>query len=264
MDIKQITKEFARMGARAKLGPFQPRRWETMTGRVRIDILRDGRGEYFDIRTNSDRMPDLRVADVQPRDRHLLLIDNDAKFLCGHDERHWFVAAVPETAAASSVLQAKEALMPDAVREALGSKRVKRRHRHRRKNDAFLRQGEWFFIPDPDFRINEHLVLLSEPLVRGRGKPHMTQYLYRSGGETVYVSRVARDGMTETQFQAWARNNATRRDVRWTIMRRDPVVHVRGKIRHPDHKTIDLRDWHRVEMNTETKAKAMEHVVFMD
>jgi hypothetical protein len=37
-----------------------------------------------------------------------------------------------------------------------------------------------------------------------------------------------------------------------------------GAVRHPDHATIVLRDWHRVLMNTEHRAEAMRHVAFLD
>lgn len=46
--------------------------------------------------------------------------------------------------------------------------------------------------------------------------------------------------------------------------RQNAGVYVKGKVRHPDHKTITLHDWHEVQMNTETQAKAMRHVVFLD
>ena len=42
------------------------------------------------------------------------------------------------------------------------------------------------------------------------------------------------------------------------------LVFVRGKVRHPDHKTIVLHGWHQVLMNTETQAVAMRHVAFID
>ena len=34
-------------------------------------------------------------------------------------------------------------------------------------------------------------------------------------------------------------------------MTRDAVVYVRGRIRHEDHATIRLRDWHHVYLNSE-------------
>src|SRR3712207_8814464 len=54
----------------------------------------------------------------------------------------------------------------------------------RRRNEAFVRQGEWFFIPAPGMGVDENLILRNEPISRGAGsKPHMCQYVYRSGGE---------------------------------------------------------------------------------
>ena len=107
-------------------------------------------GEYFDLAYDPKRLPNLQVLDIHEHDRHLLLKVDDARFLCGHDERHWFVAAVPEKARASCVRDAKEALMPTAAREALRRNRVKAKKRHSRRNEGFIRQGEWFFLPEPD------------------------------------------------------------------------------------------------------------------
>ena len=47
-------------------------------------------------------------------------------------------------------------------------------------------------------------------------------------------------------------------------MVRDPDVYAKGTVRHPDHATIRLPEWHRVLMNTEQGAKAMRHVAFID
>ena len=37
----------------------------------------------------------------------------------------------------------------------------------------------------------------------------------------------------------------------WGTMRRNAAAYVRGRISHPDHKTIVLDDWHRVYLNSE-------------
>ena len=50
----------------------------------------------------------------------------------------------------------------------------------------------------------------------------------------------------------------------WQTMRRNPTVYVKGRIRHSDHATIRLTDWHEVFMNTESQAAAMRHVAFLD
>src|SRR5207244_4407074 len=112
-----------------------------------------------------------------------------SKFVCGHDERHWFVAAVPESArGVGTVRAALEALKPVEVRAAEGLKCVRHVDRLRRKNAAFVRQGEWFFLPEPGLVVDGRLVRKREPLSRGLGsKPHVAEYGYRSGGETVYV-----------------------------------------------------------------------------
>ena len=122
MDANLIQTKFEKLGARAKLRPLVQNRWRPTTGPIVIDIGQDRRGEFFDIQADDDAA--VEVLDVQPKDRHLLLMvrqraerrglpDTKDKFLCGHDERHWFVAGVPERAAVSSVITAKEALKPE-------------------------------------------------------------------------------------------------------------------------------------------------------
>ena len=196
MDANLIKTKFEKLGARATIRPLVRNRLRPAIGPVVIDIGHDRHGEFFDIQ--ADEGAGVEVLDVQPRDRHLLLMvrrapdrphqpDIKNKFLCGHDERHWFVAGVPERASVSTVLTAKEALKPDAVREREQGKKGKRKKRLRRKTDVFVRQGEWFFIPAPEAKVNEKLIFTNEPIRRGRGKPHMCQQLYREGGTTVYV-----------------------------------------------------------------------------
>lgn len=191
-------------------------------------------------------------------------VDAKHKFLCGHDERHWFVAAVPERAAAANVNSAFEALRPTAVRQELDRKRVKRKNRNRRRNDAFLRQGEWFFVPAGERNFQALLVLRNEPLRRGGGKPHICEELVRIGGELVYVSAQHPNGVTEANYRKLIIRKPKLRNLQWVTQRRNPGVFVRGKVRHADHKTIVLDGWHEVLMNTETQSAAMRHVAFVD
>ena len=273
MDANLIQTKFERLGARATIRPLVRNRWRPAPGPVVIDIGHDQHGEFFDIQ--AEDQADVEVLDVQPRDRHLLLMvrraaerlhepDIKDKFLCGHDERHWFVAGVPERAPVSTVVTAKEALKPDAVRAREQGKKGKRKKRLRRNTDVFIRQGEWFFIPAPDVRINEKLILTNEPIQRGRGKPHMCDELYRRGGTTVYVCGNYPNGLSTEDYQRLLKANPDAAKWYWRQMRRNPVVYVRGKIRHPDHATIRLDVWHRVEMNTENRSRAMASVAFLD
>ena len=259
MSSETLDRRFAAVGARLKLAD---RPWR---GEPRIDVRTDTRGEYFDVRfAAGESEVELKVVDVQPHDRHLLLlarIDGEkSKFLCGHDERHWFVAAVPEAArGVSGVATAKVALQPPAVRALV--ERTRPKDPFRRRNAAYVRQGEWFFVP---VRINppSAFVLRDEPLTRGRGNAHVMQFAYRRGGETVYVNRQNPTGVSEARYARLTPDQ--RRTGGWTRQVREPEVYATGTVRHPDHATITLAGWHRVLMNTEQGARAMRHVVFID
>lgn len=269
MSVQSIERQFTRIGARAKIHP-PVRRRRVATPDVAIDIGRDTGGEFFDISVQPRLLADTEVIDVQPSMRHLLLMsrqdDGKHKFLCGHDERHWFVAAVPERGSVSTVKTAFDALKPPAVRALEQRLQVKPRKRNRRRNEAFVRQGEWFFTPvaDPSF-IDQGLVLRNEPISRGNGgKPHMCEEVVRQGGQLVYVSNQHPGGLTEMQRRRLISRRPEFRRLHWAAQRRNPSVFVRGRVRHPDHKTIVLAQWHQVLMNTENESIAMRHVAFID
>ncbi|MCP4577185.1 MAG: hypothetical protein GY846_12960, partial [Deltaproteobacteria bacterium] len=239
---------------------------------VSIDVVEEKKGGHFIIHNPNDQT--VEVLDVRPALRHLLLmvrgevqkgVHKDLRrFLCGHDERHWFVAAIPEDARVSTVTQAMEALKPKAVQGAQEKAGVKAKHRTKRKTAGYVRQGEWFFIPRKRMKIPELLVLQNEPLRRGNGKPHMAQFLYRKGGKTVYVCGQHPNGLTEKAYQKLLAENAQTRHFGWRIMQRDPDVFVKGRITHPDHATVVLDVWHRVSQNTEARAVAFRDVAFLD
>jgi hypothetical protein len=263
MNAHLIERHFAKIGARAKVDRSARR------DSVAIDIDRDGEGEYFDVKVPARRSQELLVVDARPRQRHLLLMSRDEegkhKFLCCHDERHWFVAAVPERSGASTVVTAMEALKPLPVQLRQNQLRVKANKRNRRRNDAFVRQGEWFFVPVPSgVRVDEKLILRNEPLRRGAGKPHMVEELVRDGGELVYVSVQHPQGLTPHEYQQLLSRQPKLRSLHWVAQRRNPQVFVRGRVRHADHKTIVLDEWRQVLMNTETESAAMRHVAFID
>jgi hypothetical protein len=213
--------------------------------------------------------PRIEVIQAVPDQRHLLLLTQahaaaqKNKFLCGHDERHWFVAAVPGRSVAT-VRSAMEALKPAAViaRQARSGLSIGRRNR--RKNEAFRRQGEWFFVPAIGLRVDPRLVLHNEPVARSGGKAHWLEFAYRSGGETVYVVDRYPSGLTERQYREVLSRNPKARMWPWRTMLRNPALYAKGHARHPDHATIVLHDWHQVLMNRESEAPAMRHVAFLD
>jgi hypothetical protein len=254
-----LERRFASIGSRVKIVRAPNVR------RPRIDIGSDRRGEFFELTLARGEEIPVEVVDVDRYDRCLLLLwrdgDQKSKFLCGFDERHWFVAAIPESArGVSGVEAAKDALQPTAVREAVA--RVRPKDRFERRNAAYIRQGEWFFLPRWTLQVKEQSVVHDEPLTRGRGKAHVMERAYRRGGETVYVNDAHPTGISAAEFARLTTAEARRGG--WREMVRDPELYAEGAVWHPDHKTVVLPFWHLVLMNTEQGARAMEHVAFLD
>jgi hypothetical protein len=279
MNTKHVESKFAEIGARLKVleiparQPIVFRRLSRPVSRTdyAVDIRSDERGQFFQLRVPDSirHAIEVTVMQAEPKKRHLLLLVRKTadkpqldRFLCGHDEREWFVAAVP--GGASSVRQAMDALQPPEVRNALARSHVSSTKRYARKNRAFRRQGEWFFVPEPGLAVSEKLVLRNEPLRRGSGKPHMVEQLYRTGGETVYVCMNHPNGITAGDYRELLRASPKAAQWSWRVMSRNPGVYVRGTVRHSDHATITLPNWHRVVMNTESQSRTMANVAFLD
>jgi hypothetical protein len=269
-----LIEKFERIGARAKI-EIIPDRWSprrrsfplVMSGSFSLDIQTDRKGEYFLVNVPENKNLELEVLDVQAKMRHLLLMarqdGNKDKFLCGHDERHWFTCAVPG-ASVSNVLTAMNELRPADVRDSLPFNSLKTRDRLRRRNAAFIRQGEWFFIPEPNLIVPERLILTHELISRGRGKPHWLENAYRSGGTLVRVCNEYPTGQLEDEYKALLVQKPSAVRWNWRSMMRDAGVFANGAVSHPDHATIHLRGWHRVVMNTEHLARAAKNIVFLD
>jgi len=240
MNVDVLERRFGAIGARAEIAG-------TVRGGFRIDV----RDEVFCLHCSGQGAPDdVEVIDADRNGRHLLLLIRQeglkSKFLCGRDERHWFVA----------VATAKVALQPKLVRDAVD--RLKPKDRFHRRNPAYVRQGEWFFVPEPHLDTGSGVVHLREPLSRGGGTPHVLERAFRRAGEPVWVRGA--HILDEVAYRALPEP----RSGRWRQPLRDPELFAKGAIRHPDHTTIVLGEWHRVLMNTEQRARAMQHVAFLD
>jgi hypothetical protein len=277
MSLEILKRHFAKMGAALEVQvvpaanrQFRQTRWQSRAFQpdYLFDVTND---EGFILTLREDALGKLEflVVDLQPQQRHLLLLlkrlEADAerhkeKFLCGHDERHWFIAPVSDSLA--NVKQAFEALKPVAALQSQLRSGVKPKDWNKRRNAGFIRQGEWFFLPRPEFQPDNPLAILrNEPIRRSGSKPHIVEQLYRLGGVTVYVSSKYRNGLTEAQYRHLLQRDRSAQKLSWQVMRRDPQVYAKGKVRHPDHKTITLPFWHRVAMNEESR---VENVVFLD
>jgi hypothetical protein len=240
---------------------------------ARIDVGSDRRGEFFELSLAGGRGISLDVVEADRDERCLLLLvrkdGEKSKFLCGSHERHWFVAAIPESASGvRGIVSAKVALQPEAMREAVA--RVRPKDRFRRRNVAYVRQGEWFFLPDWALVVNERDVLRDEPLTRGRGKDAHARP--RQGPPArVRLPPRRRDGLRQHRASRRDRHDRVRAALAVAAAARRlagdgarPELYAKGSVRHPDHNTIVLPYWHRVLMNTEQRARAMRHVAFLD
>lgn len=268
MDIQLLEKRFALIGARLKIGQTVPTRWRNLSG---INILQDKTGEFFDIRINTDEMVEYEVVDLKKDSRHLLLMakrdEGKEKFLCGHDERHWFVCAVPGKSV-TNVAVAMQALQPTFVRQQVFQKVRRNKNRFERRNEAFVRQGEWFFVPFPELVFKTDFtnqIHKNEPISRGGGsKAHICAEVFRNKGEAVMVCSRYPSGVSMKRYNDIVKQNAKATRWNWRAMQINAAVYARGTVRHRDHKTIWLDGWHQVFMNTENEAPGMRHVVFLD
>jgi hypothetical protein len=266
--LSYLERTFQRIGADIRVITRSDPLFAREVPTVAIDVIERRGSELFEIairEREADRVQ-LSVLEVKPQDRHLVLLSRILEpdgavvrkehFLCGHDERHLFVAAVE---AVSTVAAAKASLKPHEILHREVGKNVEKANR--RKTDIFRRQGEWFFLP-AEVAAPASLILRNEPLVRGRGsKPHIAQFAYRYGGEPVKVCSKYPQGVTLKQFESLIRGNQRAKNWGWTDMRRNAAVYVMGYIRHPDHATIVLDGWHRVLMNREARSAT---VAFLD
>lgn len=251
MNTQQLEKHFGRIGARVKVAG--PKKWQRDD--YQIDIRTDRKGEYFDL--SLLRPTNFQLLQAREDQKHLLLLGEDGKrFLCGHDERHWFVAGIKDRV--STVMAAKASLMPDSVRQMVGN--LPPSEVDNRSNRVFKRQGEWFFVPVVK-NINPDFILRNEPMRKtSRNKPHWASELYRDGGETVYVSRG--ETLSESEYAARANSDPEKmKHTAWRVMTQNANVYVRGTVRHADHSTVALDGWHRVFMNAEFTTSA---VAFLD
>jgi hypothetical protein len=266
--LQHLQRSFARLGMRVLAAPTHLPRWGRRASPFAIDVARDARGEHFLIRLPEEAAPELLTLDVRPELRQLLLLarvgDRKDKFLCGFDERHLFTAAVPGQSV-RDVVGAMNALKPTPIQVSEAHLRVRSKDRLRRRNAAFVRQGEWFFAPTPDLIVPAQRVRRNEPLTRGAGsKSHLCAEAARLGGEPVMACARRPNGISMERYAHLIQSNPKARAWNWQSFQRNPELYVRGDVRHKDHATLHLPIWHRVLMNTENEAGGRQFVAFLD
>lgn len=270
MGYLHIERAFRKMGAEIVIEerPFHSR-FPTTPRNYTLNIIENKNDEYYSLLVHKKGV-EFQVVNQRDDLRHLLLFARDPfenkgqqkrKLLCGHDERHWFVAGVPS--GTITVQEAFGSLKPKAALASQVSNGVKQKALHKRHNAGFQRQGEWFFIPQPDFVLPASgIVHRNEPIRRSTGgKPHAVEELYRTGGELVYTSPYRREGVDQATYEDLMKHDEKARRYNWLIQRRNPRAYARGRVSHKDHATLWLPHWHLIQMNGEV---TMQVVAFLD
>ena len=225
--VKEPPREFAinqfvsaRDAARFKAqGEPHGRTWVEqlkISGLPRVNAVRIGKVEKTFIK-HSGNGYNVEVFQKAPADTRW--------YLCGVDERQLFIAQLPKHC--TTVKQAHDELKGGRVETAEG-----------RAGGNTLRQGEYFLLnltPDQDEMLRTALkakrVFIQKDVnigvitgFRRGGKPHIAE-------EAVVLP--------------------ARLEVHGYPVNRERDVYVRGRIHHPDHRTIKLGAWRRVLKNNE-------------
>jgi hypothetical protein len=261
-----VIKKFEEMGAKVQVN--ERKNPHPRFGDFSINI----RNGIFQL-TKTDKV-DLQVVDIDKEDRHLLLLvrledirgrETKQRYLAGHDERDWFTCAIPTVV--KTVFEAKEQLKPKELRDLESGGNVKtknkqKRHRKVKGVGKVHRQGEFMFIPQPDWKPSKGTFILKNEPMRQNGRPHVAAEVIRFGGRNIYTR--GRTVLEIDQFKELQKKDPKEAS-RYRIEVANPTVYARGTIRHPDHKTLDLGElWHKVLVNTEQEATFIRNVLFID
>ncbi len=132
------------------------------------------------------------------------------------------------------------------------------------QNETFLRQGEWLFVPAPGLVVEARRILRHEPVRRRAVESHVVEEIFRTGGEAVYFSETKRRVLTVPQYRKLLRQRPAAVKEDWRIRQRDITAYGRGTVRHPDHDPVTLHGWHRILMNTDSRAQPLRHTAIQE
>ena len=191
-----------------------------------IDVQKNKKGqEEFALFASADTV--ITILDKEPNRRHILIMvqtqRNKEKFLIGHDERNLFIAPLGPSYP-SNIEKAFECLKPSKIAEA------------QRSGVKVVRQGEWFFIPVPNFNPpKEGIVFKKESIER---IDSWSRRRFTISGINPHIA----DELIRIPVLDEDSNNLI-----------DEIVYARGKVRHQEHSTVEFDVWHRVYRNLEIK-----------
>lgn len=207
---------------------------DTLPGFIDVNPVRwlPKREQRFRIFVNP--AAEMLILDKAPQTRHLLAMlryvpENPKEtikqhFILGHDERQLFVVGVDPV---STLADAFTSLKPRSIR------------RMEQRGAKVIRQGDWFFTRVAGSTafyeqngIAYHGQQIGGPAANRRGLRVGTPHV--ADEQLVCIGDVFRwqDGQ----------QRKIGREIKWIL--------VRGKIRHPEHATVELLNWHFAVQNT--------------
>lgn len=262
MERRVVEKYFEKIGARITIRKGTSPRG----GVLRMNVATDRKGEHFTLTIHPDIEDSeitITLLDYDDKLSQMLLLIrfpelvrkrgsmtsvktkffDTQRLLVGKDEMHWFVAGVTQS---TNIRQAFENLRPQAVRVAIKRNGVKSKDWRKRKTKGFIRQGEWFFVPVHFVEDEKTIIHKNEPIFRpGGGKPHYVEELIRFNGDVVYVR--GNDVISEDQYK----NVKDSDKIFYHQQMRVARALGRGKVKHSDHHTIELKGWHEIHISAE-------------
>jgi len=224
---------------------------------IRLDTSGDKRSPFV-LRLGKDADGEIKLLNVDTSQHGVLLqIQQEnvkVNFLCGLDEfDKTFIARVPNQGI-TTVANAKDALKPPEVLDAERStpRMGKKKNKHKRRNSAWLRQGEWFFIPMPKYEPGDSAILRKNaPLMVAGNRAHKAELVADTAGESRYISIMdARRSLSKKGYERLMKENS-KEQYKWEMRSESSSIYVKGRITAPDHKTLVLNIWHRAVPNRE-------------
>ncbi|MBR0191485.1 MAG: hypothetical protein IJQ31_05410 [Thermoguttaceae bacterium] len=253
--MQKIINAFKKIGANAVINLLKPGPVSRKRREFRISIREDRQKHascfVLDVRDETQ----VHVPDVSVKDHALLLkvhwtneqgriIRED--FLCGRDDHGWFVSTLKSNSS-HSVEEAFESLRPEEITRELREKKVPRSRQNKHRNEVFVRQGEWFFVPMPPGFEPKGAVREKERL-GVRGKPHIADFVY-SEGVVRYTHKRFLNLFTREEVAQFEKEG----EVGFRPVFIVQEAFAKGRVVHPDHRTVFLDGWHRVVPNTENR-----------
>ena len=206
-----------------------------------VDVRREGKyKEVFGLFVGEDSK--LHILDIDSKTSHMLIMvetgGSRKRYLLGNDRGKYFVSQLKKSKA-SNVKQAFSELQPDNVKKA------------KKKKEKVIRQGEWFFIPTPDFTVPKNCYIEYKTSI-----DRQNNYFWEKDTHTHIADELVRvpieEEMPEEAIEEVGKEEVWGL-VEWKTDEPKEEIYVRGKVIHREHAKVKFKEWHRAYRNLEKK-----------